>query len=183
VTNEFNCTKTDSLVVQAILQRPADFLRAADSICSFQQTTITPTSAFTKYSWSTGSADRSITVEQPGLYKLTVTDGNGCSGSDSIMLARKDCAIDVFVPTAFTPGNDGVNDLFRAQVFGEVVSFSLKVFDRAGQVVFQTENPTKGWDGSVFGRNESTRVYVWQCIYQLAHQPVIIKKGTVTLIR
>ncbi|MGZ8539943.1 MAG: T9SS type B sorting domain-containing protein, partial [Chitinophagaceae bacterium] len=133
--------------------------------------------------WSTGSVNNRIVIDQPGEYKLQVTDANGCVGTDSITLFKKECMNGIYIPTAFTPGNDGKNDLFKALVFGKVVSFKLQVFDRAGQLIFQTTDPRKGWDGSNSGISYSTSVFVWQCFYQLDQQQPTYQKGTVTIVR
>ena len=89
----------------------------------------------------------------------------------------------VYIPGAFTPNNDGKNDVFRPLVFGKVTSFKLQVFDRAGQVIFQTTDPHQGWDGLNKGMTYPTRVFVWQCSYQLDNQQPAYQKGTVMIVR
>ena len=89
----------------------------------------------------------------------------------------------VYIPGAFTPNSDGRNDIFKALVFGKVVSFKLQVFSREGQLVFQTTDPAKGWDGLYKGMSYSTTTFVWQCSYQLEGQRPDYQKGTVILVR
>jgi gliding motility-associated-like protein len=89
----------------------------------------------------------------------------------------------VYVPTAFSPNKDAKNDVFRAQVFGPVNTFELRVYNRWGQVVFKTTDPAKGWDGTDAGKNQDTGVFVWTCRYAMAGEPEKIQKGTVVLIR
>lgn len=139
--------------------------------------------AYTNYLWSTGAAERKVTVQNPGTYWLTVTDANGCSGTDSITVFPKQCMSGVYIPTAFTPDGDGKNDFFKALVFGKALLFKLQVFDRWGQVVFQTTDPNKHWDGRNKGIDYSTTTFVWQCFYRLEGQQPEFQKGTVTLIR
>ncbi|MGZ8524839.1 MAG: T9SS type B sorting domain-containing protein, partial [Chitinophagaceae bacterium] len=183
VTNGFNCSAADSFIVRAMLPSPANFLRETDSICNYGGYELSPAGTYNQYLWSTGSVNNRIVIDQPGEYKLQVTDANGCVGTDSITLFKKECMNGIYIPTAFTPGNDGKNDLFKALVFGKVISFKLQVFDRAGQLIFQTTDPRKGWDGSNSGISYSTSVFVWQCFYQLDQQQPAYQKGTVTIVR
>ena len=127
--------------------------------------------------------DKQITIETPGTYWLKVTDANGCTGTNSILVYPKNCMSGVYIPTAFTPNNDGHNDMFKALVFGKVISFKLQVFSREGQLVFQTTDAIKGWDGLYKGMSYSTTTFVWQCSYQLENQQPEYQKGTVTIIR
>lgn len=128
-------------------------------------------------------ATSSIRITAPGSYWLTVKDLTGCKGTDTIAIYPKDCIQDVFIPTAFTPNNDGLNDVFKALVFGELVLFRLQVYNRDGQLVFETTDPNRGWNGSYRSMEYSSATFVWQCSYQFADQAVAYKKGTVTLIR
>ena len=183
VTNNFNCTATDTIIVRNLFPAPANFLKEKDSICTHGTLQLSSANAYTKYQWSNGGTERKITVNAPGMYWLMVTDVNGCSGADSIIILPKQCMSGVYIPTAFTPYRDGKNDFFKALVFGKVLSFKLQVFDRAGQIVFQTTDPNKSWDGRYKGMDYSTTVFVWQCFYQLEGQQPGFQKGTVTLIR
>lgn len=114
---------------------------------------------------------------------LTVKDNNGCSGNDTTRIVEKICYTGVYIPTAFTPNNDGLNDLFRARVYGKTTSFKLEVYNRYGEKVFETTDPGAGWNGIYKGTPQSTAVFVWQCFYQLTGEKSAYKKGTVALIR
>lgn len=182
VTNEFNCTAADSITIKSIMP-PDHFLKATDSLCNYQQLTISANGIFDQYLWSTGAVEKQIIVNEPGTYWLNVTDADGCVGVDSISVYRKDCGKGVFLPTAFTPNGDGINDVFRANIFGKIVVFRLQIFNREGQLVFQSTDPSAGWNGSYRGKSYSTTAFVWQCFYQLEGRQPEYQKGTVTLIR
>ena len=92
-----------------------------------------------------------------------------------------DAAVDV--PNAFTPGNDGKNDQFRAKAFGAVKKFEITVYNRWGEVVFSSIDPDKGWDGKYAGKEQPGGVFVWICRYQLEGEPEQFDRGTMTLIR
>lgn len=183
VTNEFNCTASDSIFIRSVLPSPDGFLKKTDSICSYQQLDITATGTFNQYLWSNGVAEKLIKIDSPGTYWLKVTDANGCIGTDSILVYPKDCMHGVYIPTAFTPNNDGRNDVFKALVFGKVVSFRLQVFSREGQLIFESADPLKGWDGMYKNMHYSTTTFVWQCFYQLENQRADFQKGTISIIR
>lgn len=183
VTNNFNCTATDSIQVTGILPSPAHFLKLTDSVCPYEKLVLRPTVVFDSYEWSTGARQNNITVNTPGQYWLKVADKNGCSGMDTITVLSKQCITGVFIPSAFTPNGDRKNDAFKAIIYGRVKAFKLQVFDRLGQLVFQTEDPAASWDGQYKGMLYPVTTFVWQCFYQLEGEPPGYQKGTVLLIK
>jgi len=126
------------------------------------------------------------TINREAYYtvKLTVTNLSlGCSDSARKTLTVLDhCFIDV--PTAFTPNNDGLNDFFRPHNALKADSYEFRVYNRWGQLVFQSRNWLEKWDGRINGAVQRTGVYVWMLSY--IHRDTkqsVFKKGTVTLIR
>lgn len=183
VTNEHGCVSADSIDIRKLVPPPADFLAAQDSLCHYATLDLAPAGTYKNYLWSTGSSQQSITIDQPGVYILTVENNDGCSGSDTIQIYRKDCLAGVYLPNAFTPGNDGKNDVFRAMVYGDAISFELQVYNRYGQLVFASNDLYKGWDGRINGTPANAGTFVWQCRYHLKGDDPRYKKGTVTLVR
>jgi|GEM_PF-1718842 len=178
-----NCAGNDTVIVLQILPSPAGFLSGTDSICQYEQVSLEPRTAYSSYLWSTGPTSQQITVEQPGDYILTVTDMNGCKGSDTVHVIQKNCYQGVYIPNAFTPNGDHLNDIFRAKVFGVVNYFKLTVYNRFGQIVYSTSDPAIGWDGTFRGLPADPDVYIWQCSYLLQGGSPISEKGTVTLMK
>lgn len=88
-----------------------------------------------------------------------------------------------YVPNAFTPNNDGRNDVFKPMIFGNVVHYSFVIYNRFGQKVFESTDLTRGWDGNFHGTNSPGDIFVWSCVYQFAGENVENKKGSVTLVR
>lgn len=183
VADVHSCTASDSIRLINLLPLPADFLKAADSICQFEKITISSLKNFTSYLWSTGSIQPSITADAPGLYTLRVTDGDGCAGTDSILIRHKDCLAGVLIPTAFTPNRDSRNDVFKATVHGNLLMYRLEIFNRFGEIVFSTNDPQKGWDGTHKGSALPAAAYTWQCFYQFAGQFARYSKGSLVMIR
>ena len=92
-------------------------------------------------------------------------------------------APEIFVPNAFTPNNDGRNDVVRPTPVGIKEFKYFKVYNRWGQLIYSTTIPTLGWDGKSGGTQAATGTYAWETvgIDYLGNQ--VLRKGTVTLIR
>ena len=166
-----------------ILPLPSRFLPADTAICSYGTLEMQPLSDFNRYSWSNGAMVKRITITTPGTYWLDVIDYKGCKGRDSIIVLLKDCISGFYAPTAFSPNGDGRNDVFRPLLFGRVKSYRFTVYNRWGEVIYQTTEWQRGWDGKIAGVLQNNGVFVWTCTYQLDGDPIKTDKGTVTLIR
>jgi gliding motility-associated-like protein len=171
------------LKISAILQRPANFLKQIDSICTYEKLLLQPSGLYRDYLWSTGSTEKSINIQAPGIYWLKVGDANGCNGTDSISVFPKKCMEGFYIANAFTPNGDYKNDIMRPLLFGNVKSYRFTIYNRWGEIVFQTNELKRGWDGKFAGRLQQTCVFVWICNYQFEGGEDKTEKGTFTLIR
>ncbi|MDW3649123.1 MAG: gliding motility-associated C-terminal domain-containing protein [Bacteroidia bacterium] len=138
------------------------------------------------YLWQDGSSDPFYLVQQGGLITLEVSNNCGVS-ADSVVVFTEICNCIVNVPSAFSPNFDGVNDLFKAETFCNLQEARLKIFDRWGVLVFETDNPDQAWDGSCNNGLCMEGVYVWVYEYVFPdrnNEPVRTQKsGTLTLIK
>ncbi len=115
-------------------------------------------------------------------YKVIVTDAIGCSDSAYILVRVFKTIPYVFVPTAFTPNNDGRNDLIRPIAVGIQKINYFSIYNRWGQLVFTTTVNGKGWDGRIDGKLQNTGVFVWMVnAIDYLGNPFFLK-GTVALI-
>lgn len=87
----------------------------------------------------------------------------------------------VYIPNAFSPNGDGLNDVFGVKGHG-VTEFDLKVYDRWGEMIFQSSDPNLGWDGTYKGRLAQHGVYVYEVTASNETSSKFHKKGTVTLV-
>lgn len=87
------------------------------------------------------------------------------------------------IPNAFSPNQDGNNDELIAQISGEVLSYRLQVFDRWGSLVFETDIPQYGWDGTQNGKAAEIGAYVYRLSYQLAGKEPQVRRGYAVLLR
>lgn len=141
---------------------------------------------YVEYLWQDGSRNQGMTITQPGTYWVTASDELGCIGTDSLTIIEK-CPPRVFIPSAFTPNDDGFNDFF-SYIATDVENFQLSIYNRWGQEVFSTANSNQHWDGLLSGGSPAYEgVYVWKLSYdELGFDGYTYQRrmaGTVTLIR
>ena len=116
-------------------------------------------------------------------YKVFVNDEAGCLDSAVINVKVFKTNPYIFIPTAFTPNGDGLNDLIRPIAVGMKQINYFKIFNRWGELVFSTQSNGHGWNGMIGGKLQSTGVYVWIVRgIDYINRP-FFQKGTVTLIR
>jgi gliding motility-associated-like protein len=121
------------------------------------------------------------------VYKLEVSNSNGCTASDEIKLIIGCNEDKIAIPNAFTPNADGKNDRFQfiAPGINEVESF--QIYNRFGQLVHEVKNAVPGspgvaWDGRVNGNPQPAGTYVYYLQLRCANNEKFVRKGTVVLI-
>ena len=147
------------------------------------------------YLWSTGATTSSIIVNIGGIYTVTVTDQNGCTALQSITVSVNEDEPDdeepadtivsyrYIIPSAFTPNQDGVNDIFTAFTNGQVTDFVLFVYNRWGNKVFESHDPLEFWDGTYKNTDAPIGVYVYYGYIAFADGDTFRFKGNVSLLR
>jgi len=121
----------------------------------------------------------------PNTYPVTVKDlSTGCVSSPTILAVNADISLPgkYLIPTAFTPNNDGINDCFGIKFWGVVTEFQLIIYNRWGETVFSTTNPSNCWDGKHKSVTASQGNYVYFIKAKTLCGPVE-KKGNVLLVR
>jgi gliding motility-associated-like protein len=133
--------------------------------------------------WSTGDTTNYLVVNSPGIYSLTVASDINCKTTDEIKI-RKDCYIDI--PNTFSPNGDGVNDYFfpRNLLSSGVTKFSMQIYDRWGEKVFDTDNiDGRGWDGRFNGKEQPVGVYVYVIDVTINGERQEKYNGNISLLR
>jgi len=178
--NMNNCIKRDSIVI-GYTYKPAFDLGKDTFICQGHQIILTPklTGSF-NYVWQDGSNNSTYTVNQPGSYQLTASNNCG-SFTDKIVIDKGTCLL--LMPNAFTPNNDGLNDLFRVKYPGFIKSFKMTVYNRWGEKIFETTNALTGWNGKYKGLDQPMGNYIWIISYTDIDGRSETLKGNVILIR
>jgi gliding motility-associated-like protein len=152
-------------------------------ICE-ETVTVSPGLGYSSYQWSDGTTNSSLSTDIYGVYSVTVTDIDGCTGYDEVELI-KDCPANVWVPNVFSPNGDGKNEIFTA-VGDNLTGFSLKVFNRWGNLLFETTSINNGWNGTYKGSKVSSGTYVYLIDYSFTEKRNTINrviKGIVTLLK
>ncbi len=88
----------------------------------------------------------------------------------------------LYVPSAFTPDNNQINDDFRP-VGTEIIQFHIMIFDRYGKLIFESNNLENAWDGTFEGQPAQEGAYVWRIDATVNKGDKVNRKGTVTLLR
>ncbi|HEY6064012.1 MAG TPA: gliding motility-associated C-terminal domain-containing protein, partial [Chitinophagaceae bacterium] len=115
-------------------------------------------------------------------YQVVATTAEGCKGEGYVRI-KISKGPDIYVPTGFTPDQDGKNDKFTPIPVGIKNYNYFRVFNRWGQMIFSTTRQNEGWDGNLGGKEQPAGVYVWMIEGITKDNRVISKKGTVILIR
>lgn len=119
---------------------------------------------------------------KPYRIQLSVVDSAGCMDSISNQLKIADNCF-VAVPAAFTPNNDGLNDYLYPLNAYKATHLFFKVYNRKGQLMFETNDWTKKWDGVFRGAPQDSGTYIWTLQYHDEQNKLISLKGTTVLLR
>jgi gliding motility-associated-like protein len=134
---------------------------------------------YNAYLWEDGSTKNYYTVNKTGMYTVKLTDACGIE-TKKISVKEKICHINF--PNAFTPNNDGNNDKFKVLTDYLFDSYQLVIYNRWGQIVFETNDPAKGWDGYFKGNLQpSSSSYVYYCRFKREGLTSVLK-GSFLLI-
>ncbi len=119
-----------------------------------------------------------------GYYNVTVTDANGCVVKDTVYIEEGPCCDVAFIPNAFSPNGDQVNDEFRVLTTAGVELIQLEIYNRWGKRVWSTIDYRRGWDGLIEGKDAAVDTYYYIFRYKCTRDnSTYTKKGDIILIR
>ena len=188
-TDECNITSSDTILVTYVnmqLDAGPDL-----ELCEKQNSRLSANDGFTNYLWQPaegivgGPAAQSIEIDPSATtdYIVTATAEGICLLSDTVKVVVDNCLNKLVVPMAFAPDHGGVNDVLRPVVFGYLAKYEFFIYNRWGQLVFHSNQPGLGWDGTIDGRAQGEGTFVWYCHYQFSGDIERTGKGTFLLIR
>lgn len=138
------------------------------------------------YAWQNGSTQHYFEAGEPGVYSVTVTH-NGCTGADTAALTFEDCACNIFMPDAFSPNTDGLNDLLSPHIDcasgSSNMTYHLSIYNRWGQRVFVSFSQQQRWNGTFNGAPAETGTYFYQLEVVNNRQQPYRRKGEILLLR
>ena len=143
---------------------------------------------FINYSWSPSFGLNNTIIKDPVAilnrditYTVTATTAEGCTAKDDISV-KVFIGPEIYVPNAFTPNNDGLNDVFIVKG-DNVATVHMLIFDRWGEKVFESENADFNWDGTYRGKELNSGVFVYYLKATCFSNNEIIRKGNITIVK
>lgn len=145
--------------------------------------------------WSPGTGLDCITCTTPianpeasTTYSITVTNSSKCTATDEVFVKVVCDNSNLFIPTAFTPNNDGLNDVFYPMGVGLFKVQSLRIFNRYGQIVFlktdfNANDRSAGWDGTFKGKPADLGGYIYTLEVICKNNEVLTIKGKILLLQ
>jgi gliding motility-associated-like protein len=131
------------------------------------------------------SREIEIEVTEPGIYTAQVSNGT-CISTISTNVVEH-CKPLFFVPNAFTPNNDDLNDVFMPQHSGLFQEYKMEIFNRWGELIYTTNELNTGWDGKIAGKDIQADVFVYKIYFSYLNEKDFLHRenlvGTVTMYR
>lgn len=183
ITSPNGCDSVINLTVEVLIDSVLAIEPFDEVICIGQETTLRvfPMNSGL-LSWSNGQTGETTTIRQGGYYAVTFQGQCGVQ-EDSIFVEDRDCKPRIYIPTAFTPNGDGVNDRFEVKGDG-IRQYSIRIFSRWGAEVFYSTSLARTWDGTVNGEPALTGVYVYVVtVLGFDITEVLTETGSLTLMR
>jgi gliding motility-associated-like protein len=186
VTNQFGCTDTAEVLVN-VIEKPRANAGPDKMIIKGTpvQLTANASGQNISYTWSPNAYIDNILSLQPVVtpphdtsYILTVVSNEGCETATDTMHVY--VYKDVYVPTAFSPNGDGLNDTWYVPALSAYPQFTVSVYNRYGEILFQTRDVNKSWDGRYKGIAQASGAYVY--VIDLKQGGSLLK-GTLMIVK
>jgi gliding motility-associated-like protein len=175
-----NCANTDTIHVRA--KPPISVIASSDTLVCFDEVNsiLLWAGTYKSYLWEpTGETNSKIQAYESKIYKLSVIDSNNCKGEKYIEVLEK-CKPQIFIPSAFTPNGDGINDEFLIPLSARNLElYELKIYNRWGIEVFSSQNYLESWSG----KNNTTDTYSYKLLVKYKNNTAEYLSGTIDLIR
>jgi gliding motility-associated-like protein len=175
------CMASDT--VQVLLQDPPGVMTDVRT-CRGEPVELRPAVDLVSVVWNTGDTAHVLQVDEGGVYYFTGVDQFGCVVRDTVEVGLLNVADYVYPPNVFTPNRDGHNDVFRV-TDAHIPGFHMEIFNRWGQLVYESSSSTAGWNGKVSGSDAPDGTYYYTLDFDdpCAPDGRTEFKGHVTLLR
>jgi gliding motility-associated-like protein len=125
-----------------------------------------------------------LRINDGAAYRVTLTNSNGCPSTPSnTVLTAVVCVTGIYVPDVFTPNGDGINDIIKPVTPGIRKFKWFKIYNRWGNLVFESADAQKGWDGKFRGKEQPAETYIWVVEGADSRGISIKKTGMLNLVR
>ncbi len=195
VTDTLGCSKAITDIVKIFVIPELHVFAGNDTSIVEDQPLSLPGSGATNYVWnwlpdnlpgwlsSTTVASPTATPQDNITYYVIGTDTHGCKGTDSVNILVYTIDPDMYVPTAFTPNGDGLNDIVKPILLGMRSLNYFRIFNRFGQLVYETSEKEKGWNGIYKAKPQDPGTFVWMAQGVTYKGKTKTQKGFVVLLR
>jgi gliding motility-associated-like protein len=185
VESEESCANADTTELQEIAY-PTSFDSSEITACQ-ERVELDAGNPGASHQWNTSDTTQTLTVRTDGRYTVKIAN-QFCTIRDTVQVkvdVEAACPY-LWVPNSFSPNDDGLNDVFKPEA-QKIRDYELTIYNRWGELVFQSAKLSEGWDGTFDGKQAQTGVYLYQIVYKLRNEEGTIrlktKEGTVQLIR
>ena len=166
-----------------ISKSPAIDLGKDTSLCGFFQYILDAQNPGMQYSWlPNGETTQTIIAQKQTTYKVTITSNDGCTGKGQITI-NGNCISQFWFPNSFTPNTDQLNETFKPTLIN-FENYEMRIFNRWGELLFETTDIEKGWDGTFKGKLCQSGVYYYVSNFiSTENNSKQLVKGTITLLK
>ena len=168
--------------IHIVLPLPSLNLGNDTTICDDELFSIQLDKVYDNCIWNDFSSSSTFKINRTGRYWVEVSNQCG-KVYDTINVIVKDCHSFISLPNAFSPNADGINDYFKPINANEINTKLIQIFNRWGNIVFESKNFSKPWNGNYKDNACSEGVYFWVVSYSDYQGDTRIKRGIVTLLR
>ena len=182
ITDVLGCTSQTSELIK-IISPPMVKVSDDSELCAGDQVVLTAISNMNSVVWQDGSTGFTYTVKEPGMY--TASSSNYCGTAiDTTIITAKDCNCISYIPNAFTPNGDQLNDIFHPRFYNcEFSNYDLSIYNRWGMQLYHSTNAKEGWNGKYKGIDQELGTYYYVLQFFTDYKGIEYRKGDLILIR
>jgi gliding motility-associated-like protein len=179
VTN--TCGIHNDTILVDYLQPPQVYLGKDTTLCQGVPLTLSVLNPNYTYLWKDSTTKKFISITKSGNYWVQAKNQCG-EAFDTLKVSFKDCDCHFHMSNAFSPNNDQLNEHFGPIVDCKFENYSFKIFNRWGELLFETTNPDIAWDGSYKEKQVPIGVYIFTAHFKYNNQ-IQTRQGSFTIIR
>ena len=177
-----NCSFPDTARINILPNYSVMIIPNDTGICPGHEVIVLNAGNYKIYKWQDGSTSQSLSVTDTGTYSVLVTDSAGCLARDTVKVGLN-CNTKLVIPNAFSPNGDGKNDVFIPLYIDVPVKYTMHIYNRWGEKVFESNNIAVGWDGNFKGKGQPSGTYLYYIQYTYFGEKQKGVEGALELLR
>ena len=184
IVDPLNGCPQDTATAEVVIDATLTLVTYGDTTISEGSTALIGVSGGLYYSWQPNGENSSSIVAQPLIsttYTVVATSALGCTATATLRVAVN--APSIIIPNAFTPDSDGINDILKPYYNGVERLDYIRIFNRWGEIIYETKDINQGWDGTYNGIPQPTATYIVQVQGRSYSGQQVTTSANVTLVR